>query len=69
MGLRRKVSGPRFKEEEEENPIIISHFPLPRILLKLSPGFLPSRTSPLLPSQPHPPPDNTSQNTDQIPSL
>ena len=28
---------------------LTSLFPLPRILSKLSPGFLPSRTSPLLP--------------------
>lgn len=33
---------------------LTSLFPLPRVLSKLSPGPLPSRTSPLLPLQPQP---------------
>lgn len=39
---------------------LASLFPLPRILSKLSPGFLPSRTSPLLPLQPQPSPRSVS---------
>ncbi|CAL8402924.1 unnamed protein product [Arctogadus glacialis] len=47
---------------------LTSLFPLPRILSKLSPGFLPSRTSPLLPLQPHPPPDHVeTQASDPSP--
>lgn len=37
-----------------------SLFPLPRVLFKLSPGFLPSQTSPLLPLQPQPSPRSLS---------
>uniref|UniRef100_A0AAV2M356 Uncharacterized protein n=1 Tax=Knipowitschia caucasica TaxID=637954 RepID=A0AAV2M356_KNICA len=38
---------------------LTSLFPLPRVLLKLSPGPLPSRTSPLYPHNPNPSPGSS----------
>lgn len=45
---------------------LTSLFPLPRVLSKLSPGPLPSRTSPLLPLQPQPFPPVTYQHSNQV---